>query len=308
MVFTTATSELTLRSRGRRNWLIALLVAAVIIGILNWTGRTYDGVSIVGFHLWQIFTISAILLFSGLMSGLSGFGFSAVGAVCLLLIPPKLAVPLLMALSTANQFMSIGQLKEDMPKSFTEAWPTGCAPYIVGGVVGVPLGTYLLHHLPAEKLMLVFGTFLILYSIYSIFKPASAKVRGPSGAVAGTIVGFLGGTLGGFTAFPGAAVVVWTGLKELPKKQTRSIVQPYILVLQVVSLMTNAVTTPAIFGHTFWVLLEITLPVVLPGTLGGVWLYRRVSDVNFRRISFFLLGISGVTLLLKAAPMLFRHH
>jgi uncharacterized membrane protein YfcA len=156
--------------------------------------------------------------------------------------------------------------------------------------------------------MLVFGTFLIVYSIYSIFKPSSAKVNGPSGAVAGTIVGFLGGTLGGFTAFPGAAVVVWTGLKELPKRLTRSIVQPYILVLQVVSLVTNAIIAPEIFGHTFWVLLAITVPVVLPGTLSGVWLYRRISDVNFRRISFFLLGISGLTLLLKAIPALLGHH
>jgi hypothetical protein len=308
-VVSTATSpERPLRSRGRRKWLITFLVAIVLIGVLNWIGITYDGTMVVGFHLWQIFTICGILLFSGLMSGLSGFGFSAVGAVCLLLIPPKLAVPLLMALSTANQFMSIGQLKEDMPKSMAEAWPKGCAPYILGGVVGVPLGTYLLHHLPAPKLMLVFGGFLILYSIYSIFKPANAKVSGPSGALAGTVVGFLGGTLGGFTAFPGATVVVWTGLKELPKKLTRSIVQPYILVLQVVSLITNALTTPGIFGRTFWVLLAITIPVVLPGTLGGVWLYRRISDVNFRRISFFLLGVSGVTLLAKAIPAMFGHH
>jgi hypothetical protein len=30
--------------------------------------------------------------------------------------------------------------------------------------------------------------------------------------------------------------------------------------------------------------------------------------VNFRRISFFLLGLSGVTLLLKAIPVLLGHH
>ena len=121
MVSTATSPEMPLRSRGRKKWVIAFLVAVLIIGVLNWIGTTYNGTMVVGFHLWQIFTICGILLFSGLMSGLSGFGFSAVGAVCLLLIPPKLAVPLLMALSTANQFMSIGQLKEDMPKSVAEA-------------------------------------------------------------------------------------------------------------------------------------------------------------------------------------------
>jgi hypothetical protein len=34
-------------------------------------------------------------------------------------------------------------------------------------------------------------------------------------------------------------------------------------------------------------------------------LYRRISDVNFRRISFFLLGLSGLALLIRMyAPLL----
>jgi hypothetical protein len=41
------------------------------------------------------------------------------------------------------------------------------------------------------------------------------------------------------------------------------------------------------------------LPVVLPSTVAGVALYRRISDVNFKRISFILLGLSGVGLLVK---------
>jgi uncharacterized membrane protein YfcA len=204
-----------------------------------------------------------------------------------------------MALSTANQFMSLGQLRQDMPKSWAEAWPEGSAPYIFGGVIGVPLGIWLLNHLPAPKLMLVFGVILTLYAVYSLAKPAHAKTKGAGGAASGMAVGFIGGTVGGFTAFPGAAVVVWTGLRNLPKRATRAIVQPYILVLQIVSLATNAYAHPNIFGRRFWLLLAITMPVVLPGTIGGVLLYKRISDVNFKRISFFLLGLSGVGLLIK---------
>ena len=53
------------------------------------------------------------------------------------------------------------------------------------------------------------------------------------------------------------------------------------------------------FRFRFWILLAICLPVVLPGTLGGVLVYRRISDVNFKRVSFFLLGLSGLGLLAK---------
>ncbi len=281
---------------------VPLYVAAVVVvlgAVLGWIAHRFSGGTVAGFHLWQLGVVALILCVSGLMSGLSGFGFSAVGSLCLLFLPPKLAVPLLMALSTANQLMSVGQIREDMPKTWAEAWPGGSAPYVLGGVVGVPLGVWLLNNLPAQKLMLVFGVILIAYSVYSLAKAASHKTRGVGGAASGVAVGFIGGTIGGFTAFPGAAVVVWTGLRNLPKKVSRAIVQPYILVLQIVSLATNAYTHPAIFGHRFWLLLAITLPVVLPGTFGGVMLYRRISDVNFKRISFILLGLSGVGLLVK---------
>jgi uncharacterized membrane protein YfcA len=292
-------SDVPLRPRERRTWLYVCVLGFALVAAAGWIAHEFNGQIIAGFHLWQIFVLAAILSFSGLMSGLSGFGFSAVGALCLILLPPKLGVPLLMALSTANQLMSLGQLKEDMPKSWREAWPAGSGPYVIGGIIGVPLGTWLLNHVPAPKLMLLFGSILTVYSIYSLFKPASLKAPGKSSAGSGVAVGFIGGTIGGFTAFPGAAVVVWTGLKDLPKRLTRSIVQPYILVLQLVSLTTNAISHPEVFGHRFWVLLAIMIPVVLPGTLGGVALYRRISDVNFRRISFFLLGLSGVGLLIK---------
>ena len=279
---------------------ITLYIVAAVVALgaaLMWVSHDFSGRTVAGFHLWQLSVVAVILCVSGLMSGLSGFGFSAVGPLCLLFLPPKLAVPLLMALSTANQMMSLGQIREDLPKSWAEAWPSGSAPYVLGGVVGVPLGVWLLNNLPAQKLMLVFGVILIAYSVYSLAKAASHKTRGVCGAASGVAVGFIGGTIGGFTAFPGAAVVVWTGLRNLPKKVARAIVQPYILVLQIVSLATNAYAHPAIFGQRFWLLLAITLPVVLPGTMGGVALYKRISDVNFKRISFILLGLSGVGLL-----------
>jgi len=46
---------------------------------------------------------------------------------------------------------------------------------------------------------------------------------------------------------------------------------------------------------------SLGVPVVLPCTLLGVNLYRSLSDINFRRIAFMLLGTSGCGLLAKAA-------
>jgi len=253
------------------------------------------------FSLATIPILVCILGVSAIMSGLSGFGFSAIGALCLWLLPPKLGVPLLMTLSSANQLMSLGKLKAEL-KPLREWWPDGPGPYLAGGFVGVPVGLAILHSLPTPTLMAIFGAFLIVYAAYSMLKPESLRVSDNSSSwLAAALVGMVGGVIGGFTAFPGAAVVVWSGLRRLPKHESRNIVQPYILGLQLVSLAMLAVKHPETFSPTFWALLVITVPIVLPCTLLGVNLYKSLSDVNFRRITFMLLGTSGLGLLIKAA-------
>jgi len=244
--------------------------------------------------------VMAIVAVSALMSGLSGFGFSAIGAICLWLLPPRLAVPLLMSLSAVNQLMSLGQLKAAMPPP-RAWWPDGPGPYLLGGLIGVPFGLAMLNALPTSTLTAVFGAVLVLYAAYAMLKPDDARVSGGGGWPVSALVGAAGGVIGGFTAFPGAAVVVWSGLRGLSKQASRGIVQPYIFCLQIVSLILLAVQHPETFSPAYWTLLAVTIPVVLPSTLLGVWLYRSLSDVNFRRVTFMLLGASGVSLLAKAA-------
>ena len=253
-----------------------------------------------GFPPTTIAILVTILAASALMSGLSGFGFSAIGALCLIFLPPKLGVPLLMTLSAANQIMSLRQLKADMAP-IKHWWPNGPAPYLLGGLVGVPVGLAILSSLPTTDLMLVFGGVLVIYAGYSLARPHGARATVQGGWLASSLVGMSGGVIGGFTAFPGAAVVVWNGLRHVPKREARAIVQPYIFVLQLLSISLLALQKPETFGPNYWLLVAITVPVVLPCTLIGVKLYHSLSDVNFRRVTFILLGVSGMGLLIKAA-------
>lgn len=292
-------------SRSRRTiaWVagtIALLATIVILSLPNTPN------AIAGLGVRDLACLLTVVFLSGVMSGLSGFGFSAIGAASLLLLPPVMQVPLFQTLSTGNQVLSAGQLRDDMPRSWTALW-AGPGPCMLGGAGGVPIGIWLLAHLPAARLMALFGTLLTLYAVYSMVKPASLKLRGCDGPLCGALVGFLGGVVGGFTAFPGAAVVVWTGLRGLPKAQHRAIVQPYIIMSQLYSLALVALLHPAYLNGRFWLLLVLTLPAVVPGTLTGLWLYRRTSDLNFKRITYVLLGISGLALLAKTCVPVLRN-
>jgi uncharacterized membrane protein YfcA len=253
------------------------------------------------FSLADFAILGLIVFLAGLMSGLTGFAFSAIGALTLFLLAPIVAVPLLQALSACNQMLSVGKLRKDMPKTLREWFPRGPGPAILGGLVGVWLiGTWLLYHLPGKQIMVILGALIVLYSVYSLFKPSGERLQQFDGAASGIVVGALGGAIGGFTAFPGLTVVVWTGLRNLPKAKARAIVQPFILVLQIASLVQNGIQHPKNFGAPFWIMLAMTIPAVLPGTLTGVWLYARISEVNFKRACFMLLGISGIGLFVKA--------
>src|SRR5437762_1931003 len=88
-------------SSHRGLWLLlaaTVIVAAVVTALLP---NSHNAVA--GYSLRQVVALELILFVAGLTSGLSGFGFSAVGAASLVLLPPVLGVPLLQALSTANQ-------------------------------------------------------------------------------------------------------------------------------------------------------------------------------------------------------------
>ncbi len=156
-----------------------------------------------------------VLATAGLVSGLSGFGFSAVGAAILAWLPPSHGVPLLMALSTANQLLSLRQLKDEMPP-LQQWWPDGPGPLLVGGMLGLPIGLWMLGQLAPATLMMLFGALLLGYALFSLFRPARWRIE-----------------------------------------------------------------------------------VVLPCTLAGVAIYRRMSDHNFRQVTLTLLGVAGIGLLGK---------
>jgi uncharacterized protein len=95
-------------------------------------------------------------------------------------------------------------------------------------------------------------------------------------------------------------LVVYLDLLGKTKMETRGVVQPYILSLQVISLALLAVTSPAVFNRNYWLLFALALPSVLAGTSVGVAVYQRISDINFRRTVLVLLIASGMSLVIKA--------
>jgi uncharacterized membrane protein YfcA len=83
--------------------------------------------------------------------------------------------------------------------------------FLIGGVLGVPAGVYLLLHLQAGVYRNVIGGLLIAYGARVLLRWPTRPFR--TGPLADACAGFLGGITGGLAGFPGAFVTIWCGLK-----------------------------------------------------------------------------------------------
>jgi uncharacterized protein len=228
----------------------------------------------------------ALGVFAGaVVSGFTGFAFSAVaGAVLLHVLPPSEAVPLMMVCSVLVQSISLVTLRRQIQ------WRAS-AVFVAGGLLGLPPALYLLLHADPALFRIGFGCLLAAYAAYMLFRPAAQYFKDVSGRYDAAI-GFCGGLIGGLTAMPGAILTVWCDLRGLSKERQRGLVQPYIAALQVAALAYLAAR-----GELPEALIREVLFSLAPlavGTLLGLALFGRVSDFLFRRVLLSVLLVSGL--------------
>jgi len=87
---------------------------------------------------WFIFILGAMI--AGFVQGLTGFAFALIAmSFWIWVLPPQLAAPLVVFASLWSHIIALGkEQKHQLPFSLV-------LPYIIAGLIGVPLGTYLLH-------------------------------------------------------------------------------------------------------------------------------------------------------------------
>lgn len=256
------------------------------------------------FHVGEpatLLTLALIYTAAAVFSGLSGFGFSAIGCLSLTVLLPQLGVPVLMGLSLATQALSFGSLLPELRRHFGP-WNRrdGVMPYLIGGTLGMPAGLAILTAFGARTLTVALGLLLVGYSIWSLLKPAALRFHDQAPSLRRSLlVGAAGGVIGGFSALPGAALVIWNGLTGVGKEAGRALTQPFILWMQLVGLALLLATRPQLFDAASWTLFGLALPAALLGNVVGVAIYRKTCDIGYRRVTFVALGTSGLGLVVK---------
>lgn len=235
-------------------------------------------------------TLALFLLttfFGGIVTGLAGFAMGlVVSGVWLHILTPAQTAMLIVGYGLLVQTYGIWKLRRALD------WRV-VAPFVLGGAIGVPIGTALLTYIDADYLRVAVGVLLAVYSTHSLARPHFKPMH--AGFAVETGIGLVNGVLGGLTGLTGPIITMWCQLRGFPKDRQRTIYQPVILAafaMSAVSLSLAGAVTRELTRLYVYGLLPLGA-----GLWVGLHLYGHLDENAFRKVILILLLLSGLVLM-----------
>jgi uncharacterized protein len=237
-----------------------------------------------------LFLFLAAAFLGGLTGGLSGFATGlVVSGVWLHIITPEQTAVLIVLGGFVTQGYGIWQVRHAI--AWRAVWP-----FLIGGVIGIPVGTALLTTLDPAVSRVGIGALLVAYSLYSLARPTLKPV--PGGLAADLVVGLANGLIGGLTGLTGVVVAVWCQLRGGTNDAQRAVFQPVIFATFIMSAISLGLA--GLFTRETLKLYLMGLPVLAFGIWCGARLYGKLDERAFRRVILVLLLASGLSLVVPA--------
>ena len=227
----------------------------------------------------------------GYVSGLTGFGTGLTALpFWLYAVHPVVAAPLVVICSIIAQIQTLPSIWHAIN------WRLAI-PFVLGGLIGVPVGTMLLPYVSPKLFKIFIGVFLISYCGFMLAK-RSAPIVCWGGRAADGAVGFGGGILGGLAGLSGPLPTIWASLRGWGKDAKRGLFQVFNL-----SILIFALAAQTLGGFMTFEVGKLAL-IALPGTILGAWLgrrmYDRFRDDRFNQIVLGLLFFSGISIVVTS--------
>lgn len=223
------------------------------------------------------------------ISGLAGTAFAATSiGIYAHVLRPDLVSPIVVLSSLFCQLIAL-------PLVWRELDWKASAPFVLGGLLGVPVGVYLLSQLDASTFRFAVGVILVLYAATVIISGKAPQIELEDKRADGS-VGIAAGVLGGFAGLSGILPTLWCLIRRWPKTRQRSIFQLFNTAMHSATALTYGATGK--ITSEVGLLMLISIPSLSLGVWLGYRLYRRVDDKLFNRILTILLGVSGLGLVL----------
>ncbi len=224
-----------------------------------------------------------IVIFASFTMSLTGFGFALIATPLLLLLMHTKSVIFVNLL--LSMFLSVFILWQS--RSYIEL--KRIVPFAVGGILGLPLGAYILLQITIPSLQLLVGVLVLIFVIpLALGREHHIKKKG----FVGSIAGFASGTLQISTSLSGPPVVLFALSQGWSKESFRANLVAYFLFLNCVTLpiliLTGIITSKSIMAAFIY------SPALIIGFYLGSKALNRLSASLFRRIAIFIVMVAGM--------------
>lgn len=166
------------------------------------------------------------------------------------------------------------------------------ADLLIPAILGVPIGVFLLSALDGKIIQLILGLLVLVYALYSLFKPSLPPLEHPWWAY---FFGFVAGVTGGAFNISGPIIVVYAAFRQWPPNEFRSNLQGFFLVTNIFILAGHAIDgnlNAAFWQASLWGIPGMALAIVV-----GIYLGNKINIRVFRLLILALLIISGIRLI-----------
>ena len=245
----------------------------------------------------QTLVIVAGAVAAGFVQGLSGFGFGLVAmSFWAWTIDPRLAAAMAVFGALTGQIIAAVTVRRGLDLKTL-------APFVVGGLMGLPLGMWLLPQVDVQVFKAFLGSLLAVWCPAMLFSAQLPRItRG--GRIADALIGAGGGVMGALGGFTGVLPTLWCTLRGMDKDAQRAIVQNFNLSMLLVTFCTYVAT--GVISNATLPFLAIVAPAMLIPSLLGARLYIGISEATFRKVVLTLLTATGIALLASSVPGLLR--
>ncbi|HEY8476340.1 MAG TPA: sulfite exporter TauE/SafE family protein [Chloroflexota bacterium] len=227
-----------------------------------------------------------IVLGAAIAAGATGFAFGLFSTPLLtLFLDVRSAVTIALTLGAATK---VAMLVSPSVRKNVD-WRL-CLTLVAMGVLGLPVGTYLLAVADQRSLKLAISLVTLAFALLSILDVSRHVHPGRLGAV---VAGFLSGVLSSSTSLSGPPIVLYLANRRLPKEVFRASLNTHSFFLQAASM--SLLASVGLAERERLVHALGLLPPTLLGLLIGARLFHRLSGEQYR---------AGVLWLLVAVALL----
>jgi len=234
-----------------------------------------------------------VIFFSGLIAGLTGFGFSLVSVpLMIIFLPPKIVVPIILIHSVLINMLIFFEARKWLDLKMV--WPL-----MIAGIIGMPFGTYLLMFLDVSVLKVFIGSIITIFSI-AFLKGLQKKIKNERLGFAP--VGFISGLLNGSTTMSGPPVILFFTNQRVKKQVFRANLVAYFTVLNLATIpafIVGGLITTEVINYTLLFLIAMVV-----GSITGIKLAHKIKEKLFRNIALFIVTIAGLLSVLSGLGIL----